>query len=169
MSEYDHSDFFNQPTVDQHLEGLHEEQRLSLIEFYDNYGDPPADKELSADDYRHQFTYKYYAKTSNHIYIAMRHTDMGLISPQPDDYRIATARLQGNQLHTENYDVIDIQSKIPKGGVGMDRIIYTKGIETSRLAVIEMARIAIWIELNENGHAVNHPLSPFNPKSIPRF
>ncbi len=167
MSEYDHSAFLNQPRVEEYLEALDGKQKQALVKFYSTYGDLDPDADRSPNTIRNRFPRAQYAKTQNHIFVALRHTAISEMAATPDDYHLSTCReLWSGRMFRETYAVKEILSVRQPHLNRMDRVIYAESKRTHRHAVMQLGHSAMWIELNDQGYPAYYPLTEFRPSAL---
>lgn len=160
MSEYNHSFFLNQKSDKDFVANLDPEGRQTLHDFFDRqilspthtlFANNPADQPVQTN----------YGRTPNDIFIAHHQLQGTEMSPDPESHRIVTCRRFGNHMVQEAYEVMGVKYTAQVVPGRMDRIIEAKGEMSSRLVVMEMARSALWIELDNDGRAIPLPIKPF--------
>lgn len=168
MSNYDHSDFFGHVSTDERFFAqLTAEQKAVLDNYYHEHclGEP-YDFYVERDGKRLWLPSRTIGKTCLHTYIALHSS----IAPEkPEDYALWTCRQEGDDMRTEEYEILNVLHHWPDNRPGPDRILQTRGLDTGRKAAItiSMGRKATWHEELRLGHSVFVPPLPIEEFRLP--
>lgn len=169
MSNYDHSDFFREPTEEEHesktafelyLAKLNEEQIASLDDFYRTYCNPGHGKNIVYPDGRKFDTHgASYGRTKHNIFFALN--QLAVPHAQPTDYSLQTLQKKGDEMLNEEYKVVAVKHVLRAHEPGMDKIVYAEG---SKRVALELGRRVYWIEkmiVEDQEIELPFPVEPF--------